>query len=84
MTSRTREFLQGYGAAMADFSRLNQQPAAVYEALQQAGLNYHDLMDAGAEALDLGEIARCREAWKTAAKQPKVSRETLTSVQTRS
>ncbi len=85
MTGKTREFLQGYGAALADFSRLNlTQAAAVYRALQMAGLNYHDLMDAGVETFDLGEIARCREAFKKEERSAKVSRETSAAVETRS
>ena len=61
-----REYLQGYGGALADFNRLFNQPVQVYEALQQAGLDYYDLKDAGMEIADLGEIARCRDAWKSA------------------
>lgn len=60
----TREYLQGYGSALADFNRLFDQPVRVYEALQQAGLDYHSLKDAGLETQDLGEIARCRDVWK--------------------
>lgn len=60
----SREYLQGYGSAMADFNRLFDEPVKVYEALQQAGLDYHTLKDAGLETQDLGELARCREAWK--------------------
>lgn len=60
----TREYLQGYGSFAADFNRLFDQPVQVYEALQQAGLDYYALKDAGLETQDLGEIAHCRDAWK--------------------
>lgn len=59
--AKTREWLQGYGSAAADLAALG-FPVQCVTLLEAAGLTYHDLMDAGLDTPDLGNIARARAA----------------------
>lgn len=55
-----RPVLQGIAFALAGIARRGHN-AVVVEALDDMGLTYHQLHDAGAETEDLGAIARARE-----------------------
>lgn len=67
-----RDVLQGIAFCLGGVGRRGHR-AVVVEALADMGLTYHDLHGAGAEAYDLGEIAKARDEMRRLGWAPKTA-----------
>ena len=55
---KNKEFLQGFGIALADLNRLHDQPGMVRDTIENAGLSITDFKLAGLEKYDLDELRK--------------------------
>jgi len=53
-----REFLQGFAIALADMNRMHDNPVAVRDVIEGAGLTLNDFKRAGVENYDLRELRK--------------------------
>jgi hypothetical protein len=53
-----KDFLQGFGIALADMNRMHDQPVHVRDTIEGAGFTLDDFKRAGLEDYDLDELRK--------------------------